>query len=148
MRQKGFVCLVAIVLSLGMRPASASIGLAEWEVQTPGGNFVTHADPYSAKCGICLMSETQTELGAVSRKNYASQVSWWQYYPDHVAGKAAEGYFLFQEKSQSILFFKTELELRQALVNNNLLNKSLAKPMTPQDGWNETWGPILQNLPK
>ena len=146
--RKGFVALVAIVLSLSLRPAAASVGLAEWEVQTPGGNFVSHADPYSSECGICLMAEAQTEPGSPSRKTYASQVTWWQYYPGYVSGKAEEGYFLFQEKTRAITFFKTEAELKQALDRANLLNKSLAKPMTPQDGWNETWQPILQTLPK
>ncbi|AKG24953.1 hypothetical protein [Calothrix sp. 336/3] len=115
----------------------ATVGFAEWEVTTANGNFITHSDPYKDECGTCLMSK--------QRKTLASQVQWWRYYRRHVTGQAAEGYFLLDERTQSIQFWDSEAELEKAVALANI-GKPVSQRMTRQDGWNATWIPIMRQM--
>ena len=51
-RSAGLVMLALSLLTAGI--AFATVGLAEWEITTPGGHRISHVDPLKARHGTCL----------------------------------------------------------------------------------------------
>jgi hypothetical protein len=124
--------------------AGATVGLAEWEVPTPGGNRISHIDPLKSRYGTCLRKADAvpgvlTEPATV----YAQHLEWWIYHRDHVVGKARAGFFIFNETNGAIVYFGTEAELA-AETQRRQLGGALSKRMTAQDGWNEAWLPVYR----
>lgn len=136
------VWVVPIVALVGTQPVQASIGFAEWEITTPGGNYIGKSDLYPV-CGTCLVSRPASD-SPTNSTIHASQVRWWRYYPGYITGQADKGYFLFDERSKAILYVKTDAALTQ-LLNDRHLNP-VSKVLTPQDGWEQTWKPILDEM--
>src|SRR5207302_2138003 len=74
--------LRAILLTaLAIVPCFATAGLAEWEIKTPGGNLISHVDPFIAANGTCLRSARPEAI-------YVAHLDWWRYYRNAVVGKA------------------------------------------------------------
>ena len=94
--------LRAIVLTaLVIVPCFATAGFAEWEIKTPGGNLISHVDPFIAANGTCLRS-------ARPEKIYVAHLDWWRYYRNALVGKAKNGFFIFNETSHAVSFFASE----------------------------------------
>ncbi len=129
-------------ISLGVesvveQQARATIGLAEWEISTPGGHHIAYIDPLKEKYGVSLRSKTEADL------IYVDQIQWWQYYPGLVVGVSAKRVFIFDEVTSRVDYFLSEVELEQEL-NRRQLQQPVSKRYTPQDGWNEAWLPVIQ----
>src|SRR5262245_53330259 len=129
--------LVAVSAMSG-RPALATVGLAEWEVSTPGGHLVSHVGPLKERFGTCLR-KLDTGAGGV----YADHLEWWMYYSDHVVGKGRSGYFLFNEPSGRLELFPSEASLFSQVTSRRLGAPS-SKRLTPEDGWRDTWLPVYR----
>jgi hypothetical protein len=129
----------AIALTAGS-PAAARAGFAEWEVETPGGHLVSHADPWVEQHGTCLRRRSAGSDPGI----LIDHVEWWQYYPDHVAGKAQGGYFLLHEPTHALSRHASEAALGAALRQRGVGAATSAR-LTPADGWRRTWGPVLES---
>jgi hypothetical protein len=114
-----FLCLLPIT-------ASATVGLAEWEVDTPGGNHISHIDPWIAEHGTCLRS---------GESIFVSHIDWWQLYKGKVVGHKPAGIFVFDERTKQVE------QLAASAVERSLrtLGKPLGRRMTPQDGYDGEW---------
>jgi hypothetical protein len=140
------VSLAASFALLTERRAFATAGLAEWEVATPGGNRISHIDPLKERYGTCLR-KADDQPGMVlddPSRVYADQLEWWQYYPRHVLGKARQGWFIFDESTARLEYFKSEQDLTHD-IDHRKLGKPLSRRMTPADGWNEAWMPAIRD---
>ena len=86
------------VLLLGA-PAAARVGLAELEVETPGGHLVSHTDAWAGQHGTYFRQRSAGNDPGI----LVDHVEWWQYYRDYVAGKAQGGYyFLLHEPTHAL----------------------------------------------
>ncbi len=75
-----FLTAVAIV------PCFATAGLAEWEIKTPGGNLISHVDPFIAANGTCLRSARPEAI-------YIAHLDWWRYLSERRGRQSKEGVF-------------------------------------------------------
>jgi hypothetical protein len=128
----------SVILAVGS-PAVARVGLAEWEVETPGGHLVSHADPWVEQHGTCLRQRG----GGNDPGILIDHVEWWQYYPDHVAGKAQGGYFLLHEPTHAVSRHASEAALQAALRQRGV-GSAISGRLTPADGWRQAWPPLLE----
>ena len=131
---------VGCVILASDPPAAARAGFAEWEVTTPGGHLVSHADPWVEQHGTCLR---RRDLGS-DPGILVDQVEWWQYYPDHVAGKSQNDYFLLHEPTHALSRHATEGALAAALRQRGV-GAATSVRFTPADGWRLTWRPVLES---
>jgi hypothetical protein len=135
--------LARIVFLLGMAVFSNSVqataGLAEWELQTPGTNLISHLDPFIAEYGTCLRPADKRKEW--NREMYVVRIDWWQYYKGHVVGKARKGFFIFDELSNGVSYFRVEENFDCETKN---LGGPLTRRLTAQDGWKLTWGPVMR----
>ena len=114
---------------------AATAGFAEWEIKTPGGNLISHVDPFIAANGTCLRSVSPEKI-------YVAHLEWWRYYRNAVVGKAKKGFFILDETSHRVSFFVSEAELKGAIAERQM-GAPTAPQMTPEDGWRQVWGPLL-----
>ena len=121
----------------------ARAGLAEWEVATPGGNVVCHADPYAEQHGTCLRAGDARGAAQPQPAIYVDHIEWWQYYRGYVVGKARGGFFVFREDSRQVMRFASEDAMR-ARVKSLAPGDPVTRPLTPADGWALTWAPIMK----
>jgi hypothetical protein len=129
----------ALILGFGS-PATARVGLAEWEVETPGGHVVSHADPWVEQHGTCLRRR-----GAAGDPGIlVAQIEWWQYYRDHVAGKARDGYFLLHEPTHALVRPASEAAL-EGVLRQRGVGAAVSPRLTPADGWRQTWKPVFES---
>jgi hypothetical protein len=134
------VLVVATILLPIAPPAVARVGLAEWEIETPGGHLVSHADPWVEQHGTCLR-----QRGAGSDPGIlVEHVEWWQYYPDYVAGRGQGGYFLLHEPTHALSRHPSEAALEAALRQRGVGAATSAR-LTPADGWQQAWRPVLES---
>ena len=143
------IALAVVTLGAAMLCAApavhATAGLAEWEVATPGGHRISHIDPLKERYGTRLR-RADAQPGVISNtpsEIYVAHLEWWRYYPGHVVGKAAKGFFVFQEATERVDYFPTEGELSKALTGRKLGRPS-SERRTPADGWNVAWLPVLR----
>jgi hypothetical protein len=134
-----FVLLVVVFVSLGVREARGTVGMAEWDLKTPGTNVICHSDPFIERYGTCLRPADKTP--GANETVYVAQIDWWQYFKGHVVGKAQRGFFVFNESTRAVRYFDTE-EKVQAEIKK--LGGPLTRRLTPQDGWMLTWAPVMR----
>lgn len=144
-RSRAIALLLAVATTWFITlPCHATAGLAEWSVKTPGTNIVCHSDPYIESHGTCLRPSDEQLNKNPAVTVYVSHIEWWQYFPGRVIGKAAKGFFIFDEVTKSVVFHATEMALRAELTKLPGV-KPLTRPLTPQDGWALDWAPILRS---
>jgi len=130
---------VLLLATLSENHAIATVGLAEWEIKTPGGHLISHIDPIKERYSTCLRKPDKTP-GLINQPEvYVSHLKWWQYYNGYVIGKGNKGYFIFNERSKKTEFFGTRTLLEQT-IETRRLGSSRSKKMTPGDGWEMAWG--------
>src|SRR5207245_9802652 len=106
--------LRAILLTaLTIVPCFATAGLAEWEIKTPGGNLISHVDPFVAANGTCLRSARPEAI-------YVAHLDWWRYYRNAVVGKAQKGFFILDETSHTVSLFLSKPVLNWAIAERHL----------------------------
>jgi hypothetical protein len=135
------LAIAAVATVLAALPALGTVGLAEWETATPGGHQISHVDPLKERFGTCLRNP-----GAIRDDPagiYVDHLEWWAFYPDHVAGKARGGYFVFDERSRRVDFYSTERDLSRRIAALGL-GPPTSKRLTPEDGWREAWLPVYR----
>jgi hypothetical protein len=125
-------------------PCHATIGLAEWSLQTPGTNIVCQSDPFKETHGTCLRPSDDQLAKKPGITVYISHIEWWQYFPGRIVGKAAKGFFIFDETSKTVAFHSAETELRARLTQISA-GKPTTRPLTPKDGWSLNWVPVLRS---
>jgi len=125
-------------------PVSATIGLAEWSLSTPGSNIVCSSDPFKAEHGTCLRTP---EKPGVESKVCVSHIEWWQYHPGYVAGKTEKEFFLFRERDLAVWFEKSEAALLDRIKQLGVKPAS-GRRLTPKDGWELVWLPLMEQLKK
>jgi hypothetical protein len=124
-------------------PALATIGLAEWEVRTPGTNIICHSDPFIATHDTCLRPPDDAPGVTASETIYVSHIEWWQYFKGYVVGKAKKGFFVFDETTRKVTHHETEA-LWQTRLKELSLDTPLTRRILPADGWKISWAPILR----
>ncbi len=73
--------LALALIALAVGPAFATVGLAEWEVATPGGHRISRIDPLTERHGTCLRRADQ-QPGLISSDPadvFVNHVEWWTY---------------------------------------------------------------------
>ena len=119
----------------------ATIGLAEWQINTPGGHVIRHQDGWKDLYGDCLTSNERDPTVSLYERNkvYVSHLKRWRYYPGVVTGESStQGYFLFDEDSKIVAFFETRDDL-QAVLSEKRIEHPLSPWLTGRDGWEEAW---------
>jgi hypothetical protein len=138
------ILLSAVLASLGQpRTARATAGMAEWDLPSPGSNVVCHSDPFIAQHGTCLRPADKTSGVIADQTVFVAQIEWWQYFPGYVVGKAQKGFFVFNEASKAVVFCESEEALTGRL-KTLALAQPLTRRLTPQDGWQLTWAPVMR----
>lgn len=117
----------------------ATVGLAEWEVRTPGGHLISHTDQFKERHGDCLRSEDPQQG---EPRVWVSQLSRWRYYEGLVVGESQRGFFLFDERSETLSTFDDEPALRRALDGRDP-GPPISPWLTGVDGWREAWFPFV-----
>jgi hypothetical protein len=133
------VALLATALAIDH--AAATAGLAEWSLSTPGGLTVGAVDPWTAE------HHTFIQSGPPDHTILVSRIEWWVFYEGHIAGAAKQSdrirFFLLEEKSRRCSWFGTQGELEAALASSRI-GAPIGERMTPADGWNAVWGPVIR----
>jgi hypothetical protein len=129
MRKINVPILFVIVVLFKYQVGLATIGVAEWQLVTPGGYKISHSDPWKAKHGTCLKQENGDKI-------YISKIDWWQYYEQHIIGKNKAHYFIFNERNQQVILIDSEKRFIKKIHN---LGNPISKKMLPYDGWNLIW---------
>ncbi|MCL1470073.1 hypothetical protein [Argonema antarcticum] len=115
---------LTLCLCLAPNKGAATIGLAEWEVYTPGGNVISHSDSWRDLCGDgdCLRSDTSDSNSDLSpeRLVFVSDLKRWRFYNEYVIGQTKKEYFIFNEVSKQIKKYSTEKHFLDALEKANL----------------------------
>ncbi|MBL1177265.1 hypothetical protein [Pantanalinema sp. GBBB05] len=131
-------------LTFNAQTALATVGLAEWQVYTPGGNVIVHADGWKEAYGDCLKAD-DADLALEpdqQRQVYVAYLKRWQYYNGYVAGENRQGFFLFNEVNKQVTYFASEPALLQAIARQNL-GAPKSNWLTGYDGWIEAWFPVM-----
>lgn len=131
-------------LWIALLPCHATIGLAEWSLQTPGTNIVCQSDPFKETHGTCLRPSDEQLAKKPDVTVYVSHIEWWQYFPGRVIGKAAKGFFIFDEAPKTVVYHMAEADLRARLTQLSA-GKPITRPLTPKDGWALNWVPFLRS---
>lgn len=121
----------------------AGVGMAEWDLKTPGTNVVCHTDPFIAQHGTCLRPAEKKPGVIADETVYVSRIEWWQYFKGHVIGKAQRGFFVFNETSKAVGYVDTEAGL-QARLQQLRLDQPLTRRLTSADGWQLVWAPVMR----
>jgi hypothetical protein len=142
-RLKVCAALIAVLLAVAAgRHALGVVGLAEWEMKTPGGHLISHADPLKARFGTCLR---RLEAGGDGVAGiYVDHLEWWTFYQDYVVGKGRGGYFVFDELRGRVDFYSSEQDLVRQ-VQSLGLGTPTSRRLTPEDGWREAWMPVYRD---
>jgi hypothetical protein len=128
-----FVCVIGI-----SSVAEATVGMAEWTLETPGGNVICRADPYLEEHDTCLRAADPPPGTLQDPEIYISHVDRWRFYDHYVAGKTSDSFFLFDERDKSIAQFDSEAELDDALKTLEV-GQPTSTWLEPGDGWNSNW---------
>lgn len=120
----------------------ATIGLAEWEVYTPGGNVISHSDAWQDLCGDgdCLRADT-SDLNS-ERLVFVTDLKRWRFYNGYVIGETKNEYFIFHEASKEIKKYRTEKQFFDALEEAKL-GEPKSSWLTKDDAWEEAWFPFI-----
>src|SRR5437667_9360012 len=109
----GTVWLTIAVMALAAGSAFAAVGLAEWEITTPGGNRISHIDPLKERYGTCLRRADQRP-GLVSTDPaaiYVDHLEWWTYYTGFVVGRGSTGFLSFDAATAAVDAFTAGPEM-------------------------------------
>lgn len=120
--------------------ASASVGLAEWSVYTPGGHQISRNDRLKDRHGTCLHSDTTSTSSKPTV--FVSHLKRWRYFEGHVVGESRSGFFLFDENSRKVTPFGSEKLLLSALKHRRIV-RALSAWLAAGDGWREAWYPFM-----
>ncbi len=130
MQQTLLQASLSIGLLLGAAPAQASVGLAEWEIATPGGNAISSRDPLKAEHGCALHDKDGESV-------FVSHLETWRFHKGYVAGKDKVGYFLFREADGHIDRLSS-MSLLVGLITQRKIGRATSRWMTPADGWKQS----------
>ncbi len=145
-RKFGFGWLTFVCILLSTQTSLATVGLAEWAVYTPGKNMITHSDDWNSCGSICLKADDLLP-SPQSTQLYVKSLSRWQYYQNIVAGEAKTGFFIFDETSKKVTYYKTEASMLQAIASQQR-GLPISKWLDAQDAWTESWGPFYWKICK
>ncbi|HLK90231.1 MAG TPA: hypothetical protein VKZ18_10075 [Polyangia bacterium] len=127
----------AAAVLLGHGRAGATVGLAEWQIDTPGGHRITHGDAWMAEHGDCLLRRGD-------ERPLVSHLVRWRYYPGLVLGRTTTDSFLLDERTEALARFPDERAALAALRRRPPAARApLSDWMTADDGWTEAWFPLL-----
>jgi hypothetical protein len=105
----GLVAMLLMSISVFFaHTAGATLGAAEWQERTPGGNRIVHLDPLAPRFGTCLVGGPGTDGKPLEDADViVAHIQWWQYYKTYVIGETDSGVFLFDEISRAVDFYST-----------------------------------------
>jgi hypothetical protein len=142
---KSLACFISILSYIVAPSGYATVGFAEWEIDTPGGNKIGRLDSWKEKHGTCLLTAGD-ERGLRHGRDeevYVSHIGWWQFFEGYIIGESKQAFFLFDEQLKVARFFKSEALLKRR-VNELRIGRPISKKLTPSDGWTMVWGPVLK----
>lgn len=87
----------------------ARAGFSEIFFETPGGHIICHCDPYSS-------SQTPILIGFEKLE----KLDKWYFYRNHVIGFGNNYYFIFNESTLSIQYFKDVKQWHNAIIKQRL----------------------------
>jgi hypothetical protein len=138
MKKMNLIILFVIVVLLRNQVGFATVGIAEWELVTPGGYKISHSDPWKDKHGTFLKQKNGDKI-------YISKIDWWQYYEENIIGKSESNYFIFNENNHHVILIDNEDHFIKK-IQKLKLGKPKSKKMLPQDGWDLVWHYSLAKL--
>jgi hypothetical protein len=108
----------------------ATVGMAEWQTETPGGNRILHLDPLKERYGTCLIGGNGADGRPLeSAQVHVARIRWWQYYRTYVVGETRRGFFLFDEISRSVDWYDS-IEALRTHARQRSQGGPLSAPMT------------------
>jgi hypothetical protein len=119
-----YLLLALIILLLCGQVAGGTIGIAEWQESTPGGNKIGNNDGLPSKVGTAIYSDR--DYSDSYYKVYVKNVQKYGFYNGAIAGKSAGGFFLFNEQTKNVTYFSSQqqlcfdIEQRKLNFNDNL----------------------------
>jgi hypothetical protein len=131
----GAYLLSGVALTFAAGEVSASVGLAEWEIYTPGGHLIAHSDVWKEQHGDCLLRDGGAQP-------LVSHLVRWRYYPGLVVGQTTSDFFLLDEKTETIARFRDQPTM-EAVVRKRKPGPPSSDWLTASDGWNEAWFPQM-----
>jgi hypothetical protein len=138
--------VIFLLLSFCCETATATAGFAEWQIPTPGGNMISHIDPFIDNFGTCIREADKNPSVVYDNPKsiYVDHLLRWKYGKGIIMGEDKRGFFLFDEKSHAKKYFKSEAEFNKTAA----LLKINCRWFTGQDGWNYNWRLALQQRRK
>jgi hypothetical protein len=113
-----FITLTLIMLLLCFQSAAwATIGIAEWENSTPGGNKIGNNDGLRGNVHTAIYSDYSTV--------YVKNVQEYGFYTGAIVGKADQGFFLFNERTKEVNYFPNQEQLCSQVKEKNLQLSSI-----------------------
>ena len=101
--------LIIIVLTLStFTHTEARVGMGEINFNTPGGHVICDCDPYP---------ETPVLVGFESSIKNLQE---WYFYKNHIVGYGKGYYFIFNEVTGDLQYFKNKDTWEQAITNQNI----------------------------
>jgi hypothetical protein len=98
------LAFTVITLLIVLQTAAwGTIGMAEWEISTPGGNKIGNSDGLHGNVRTAIYKDYSTI--------YVKNVQEYGFYTKAVIGKAEQGFFVFNEKTKETKFFRTKAQL-------------------------------------
>ncbi len=138
--QKHILFLFSAAILLVAQSTYAISDYAEWEFETPGGNFISHTEPYIGVYGTVLKAPAGSggTLGRVSDRIYVKNLKRWRFYPQAIVGRTSTGYFAFNEGTREVATFRNESELNE-FIDGNSLGEPVSGWHNEVHGWNLGW---------
>jgi len=127
-----------VLFIVGIAPVQGRVGMAEWEVYTPGGHLISDTDVQDPEQVPCLRTDAQSDAGQT--EILVPRLKRWRYYADHIVGESEAGRFVFTESTRKLTWPNSESGFATALED---LGPPLGPWMEPADGWREAWFPYM-----
>lgn len=115
--------LVIMIIFCCQSPAWGTIGIAEWESPTPGGNAIGNNDSLPPHTGTAIYHPPLDIDGSTV---YVKNVHQYGFYEGAIIGEANQRFFWFDETTKAVQYFVNQTQLCSAVAakglkfNNNL----------------------------
>ncbi len=98
-------------------PAWGTIGIAEWQTPTPGGNMIGNNDSLPSNTGTAIYYPSIYIDGSII---YVKYVHRYGFYEGAIIGEANEGVFWFDETTKSVRYFPSQVQLCETVAAKGL----------------------------
>ncbi len=106
-----YLLLSLLMLLLCVQVSGGSIGIAEWQESTPGGNKIGHNDSLPSNVGTAIYSDHHGNYDDIDDWVYVKYVHQYGFYDGAIAGSSQDRFFLFNEQTKKVVYFADQQQL-------------------------------------